>query len=508
MTPQILAVVDDKIVIDKLQLKWTEGSATHLGNFDIKGKFNVQQLATFESNLTVNGNLFVDTLTVKNLISENPSETGGGQWSANLESDLDEKGLFWTSGNSSSRFVYKQGKTLWSDANIELSQDNSFKINGATVLSSNSLGSGIAYSQLRKLGNLDSLTVNGNANLGDFAFFNSDSNRLGLGTEEPADDISIVSNNVEIGIGSPIYGLAVFGARSNHDVGITTDNTVRILVKNNGTVQIGEESTKTGLLKVYGRLEVDELVTDTRIKRSSSLEFVTNSDISSYGKGLVWVDGTKSESIILLPNPNRLQASTSIDTNGNYLIEGEVVLSKNDLGPNITKSNLSKLGVLESLKVDGLAEFRGSVTANQLTTNFFGISSSDNANSLHFNFDGINSQSSKFTINIKQYNIISADMENIVIGTIPQSSRLIKLYGNVSVGVQNPDPSVKLEVSGPVKFNNKKFVDGVSSPTNGVFSKGDVCWNTNPAPGNFIGWVCIISGDPGQWMPFGLISTQ
>lgn len=508
MTPQILAVVDDKIVIDKLQLKWTEGSATHLGNFDIKGKFNVQQPATFESNLTVNGNLFVDTLTVKNLISENPSETGGGQWSANLESDLDEKGLFWTSGNSSSRFVYKQGKTLWSDANIELSQDNSFKINGATVLSSNSLGSGVAYSQLRKLGNLDSLTVNGNANLGDFAFFNSDSNRLGLGTEEPADDISIVSNNVEIGIGSPIYGLAVFGARSNHDVGITTDNTVRILVKNNGVVQIGEESTKTGLLKVYGRLEVDELVTDTRIKRTSSLEFVTNSDISSYGKGLVWVDGATSESIILLPNPNRLQASMSIDTGGNYLINGEVVLSKNDLGPNVVRSNISKLGVLESLKVDGPIEGRSTITTDTLwATNIF-AKSNNSSNTLHIEPDYININAEKFKLSLNENKILSADQQNIILGNSPQSPNLIKLYGNVSVGVQNPDPSVKLEVSGPVKFNNKKFVDGTSAPTTGVFNKGDICWNTNPSPGNFIGWVCVVNGDPGQWVPFGLISTQ
>jgi hypothetical protein len=504
MNPQLLAIVDDKIVIDKVQLKWTEGQVTHLGNFDVRGKLTASQPSTFESDVAVKGQLAVDTLIVKHLISESPTETGFGQWAGNTEEDITEKGLFWTSGNTSSRLVYAGNKKIFADAHIDLSLDSTYKIHGATVLSATALGGGVSSSNLRKLGRLEKLAVDGDTNLGDFAFFNTVANRLGLGTEEPTHDISIVSNNVEIGIGSPRYGLAVLGAVSNHDVSIITDNIPRITVKNNGEVIIGDLTNRAGVLKIYGTLQADSIVSDTRVERSSSLTFVPNLDTSVYGKGLVWAGGDAQKELVLRADPDRITSTLPIDVavQQSYMIDGTVVLTAGDLGVNVTRSNLSKLGVLESLTVQGDVELRGNAGIDSLSTNRITI-----ANDWQINSQGLQTRNN-FKITSNSDNVLSIDNQSITISSVATSNKIVRIFGRVGIGMNQPDDSVKLDVNGPVKFDNKKFINNGAPPTTGIFMKGDICWNTNPEPGNYIGWVCVVDGTPGQWAPFGQINTQ
>jgi hypothetical protein len=504
MNPQLLAIVDDKIVIDKVQLKWTEGQVTHLGNFDIRGKLVAQQPSTFESNVAVKGQLEVDTLIVKHLISETSAETGFGQWSGNTEEDITEKGLFWTSGTNSSRLVYAGNKKIFADAHVDLSLDSTYKIHGATVLSATALGGGVSSSNLRKLGRLEKLAVDGDTNLGDFAFFNTIANRLGLGTEEPTHDISIVSNNVEIGIGSPRYGLAVVGAVSNHDVGIITDNIPRITVKNNGEVIIGDPTNRAGVLKIYGTLQADSIVSDTRVERSSSLTFVPNLDTSVYGKGIVWAGGDAQKELVLRADPDRITSTLPVDVAAgqSYMIDGTVVLTAGDLGVNVTRSNLSTLGVLESLTVQGDVDLRSNVNVDTLSVNDLVVCKDWLIHNL-----GIQA-GTNFRITSSSDNLLSIDSQSIDIGAVARSSKVVRIFGRVGIGMNQPDDSVKLDVNGPVKFNNKKFINDVVPPTAGIFMKGDICWNTNPEPGNYIGWVCVVDGTPGQWAPFGQINTQ
>ena len=504
MNPQLLAIVDDKIVIDKVQLKWTEGQVTHLGNFDVRGKLTASQPSIFESDVAVKGQLAVDTLIVKHLISEGPAETGFGQWAGNTEEDITEKGLFWTSGTNSSRLVYAGNNKIFADAHVDLSLDSTYKIHGATVLSATALGGGVSSSNLRKLGRLEKLAVDGDTNLGDFAFFNTVANRLGLGTEEPTHDISIVSNNVEIGIGSPRYGLAVLGAVSNHDVSIITDNIPRITVKNNGEVIIGDLTNRAGVLKIYGTLQADSIVSDTRVERSSSLTFVPNLDTSVYGKGIVWAGGDAQKELVLRADPDRITSTLPIDVavQQSYMIDGTVVLTAGDLGVNVTRSNLSKLGVLESLTVQGDVELRSNVAVDSLSVNTLTLN-----NEWFVNFHGINVKDN-FKIATHTGNLLSVNSQCIQLGETVNVNKIVRIFGRVGIGMNQPDESVRLDVNGPVKFNNKKFINDVVPPSSGIFMKGDICWNTNPEPGNYIGWVCIVDGTPGQWAPFGQINTQ
>lgn len=52
-----------------------------------------------------------------------------------------------------------------------------------------------------------------------------------------------------------------------------------------------------------------------------------------------------------------------------------------------------------------------------------------------------------------------------------------------------------------------KTIYGLSAPTEGKWKKGDICYNYNPTPSNYIGWICITDGTPGIWKRFGQIEA-
>ena len=110
---QLLAVLEDKIVIEKLRLNLTEGSITHVGTLNVRGDVSLH------SSLDVVGTLTADTINVKNLVYETVAESGSGHWTANTEDDLQGKGFSWTWGSGSTNLFYRDGGRLWTDANID-----------------------------------------------------------------------------------------------------------------------------------------------------------------------------------------------------------------------------------------------------------------------------------------------------------------------------------------------------------------------------------------------------
>jgi len=47
---------------------------------------------------------------------------------------------------------------------------------------------------------------------------------------------------------------------------------------------------------------------------------------------------------------------------------------------------------------------------------------------------------------------------------------------------------------------------GTAAPTTGAWPVGWVRWNSAPAAGENVGWVCVTAGTPGTWAAFGQIS--
>lgn len=481
---QIFTILDDKVIIKKLAVDEIQGDVNLIGT------------------LTVNSLKVLDEEPKTALASD------VGNWVVENETDLFSKGLRWTWPTGSIQLSYRSGARLWTDADIDLAANKSYMIENTPVLDKDSLGGTITRSNLKELGTLRKLVVSGDATVADFAYFNSSFGRLGLNTDSPNGVLSVVDNNVEIIITSPSDNLAQIGTYTNHDLEFITDNLPRMAIKNNGQIVFGNESTKNADIKIYGTLTVDTVVTDNRIDRYQPLEFKTSRERGIYGQGLVWSGTGNMRQFIMMASPDRLWSSESIDLaeDQSYMINGHSILSTVGLGPTVTQSNLSKVGTLESLNVEGEATFMDRINASRAVINAKVILFNDGDEFTISN--GKLSSNHKIAFDILGQEKFYADQNEITIGNKQDTQKPVKIFGKLTVGINTPPEDVDLAVSGNIQFANKKFVTGRSLPISGSFSKGDICWNSNPTVDNFIGWVCIESGAPGQWLPFGAISRQ
>jgi len=85
--------------------------------------------------------------------------------------------------------------------------------------------------------------------------------------------------------------------------------------------------------------------------------------------------------------------------------------------------------------------------------------------------------------------------------SVIQLQMLNRQYGNDASGVVHHIYSAAVQKN---KESNPA-PDNVSPPTSGSWTKGDIIWNTEPAPNSSVGWICISDGSPGIWKPFATI---
>lgn len=488
----LFTIKDDTVVVDKLVVSEINNDITINGNTTANGSFKI--------NGDINSrDITANTLRVKNLITD---ATDFGNWYATTFDELNGKGMTWFCDEGSSQLIYRTGNRIWTNSNVDIAAGLSYMIDNIPVLSSTTLGQTITKSNLRQVGALNALSVIGSASLGGFAFFDDNTFRIGVGTSEPNAAISIVENNVEIAIGSPASNVASIGTYSNHDLFIVTDNIPRITVKQSGEVHIGNELSKTGTLKVFGSIHADAIITDTRLERTSSLEFIETRDESIYNKGLVWKTDSFSKQLLMIDSPSRLWSSESIDipASKSYHINGIEVISESMLGARVLHSNLVTLGNLRELTVNGNTVLNGNVS----------VSESLSIKSLQLDkliIDNTGLSADSVLISASNTDSFYADLNSIIIGSKQNTRRPVKVFGALSIGINNPDPTVNLSVNGAVSFNNKKFITGIAIPVNGSFVKGDICWSENPMEDGYVGWICIRSGTPGEWKPFGALGA-
>lgn len=437
-------------------------------------KFSTQgitDLATKESLVVTNGRITVDTVEPKSQLA----------FVAGNFADLENKGVRWTDNRRSKSLVYKDA-SLWTDLSIDLAEEQEYKINRATVLSFTELGNTVTKSNLKQVGTLRSLEVDGPTVLGGFFYAASELNRVGINTDSPAGALGIVENNVELVLGSNKNGYAMIGTHSSDSLDIITDNTVRITVATNGDVV------------VHGKLYAEEIITE----RSSPVVFKETDTSLKYGKGLMWAGKVgPNNQFTYQPNPDRLWSTEIIDLSKEkyFSIDGQVVLSQHSLGSSVVESSLTKLGILTELQVAGDA----AVTRTLHTSRIELGRSALEENRIEFSneFDIRTGQTKELTIG-----------ESIVIGNSTNTNRSVSVYGNLLVGQASAPDGVSLAVNGAISFQNRKFAVGAGIPTEGSFKRGDIVWNSDPKGSDFIGWVCVVEGAPGHWLPFGQIATQ
>ena len=484
---QLLSIVDDGLIIKKLSVQTLEGPVQATDDIRVQGNIFVDRDIKAKRNVEVAGVLTVDTLKVKNLISEG-QETANSAPAINpeidftfvgkAESQLDGKGLIWLDSQTGSKqLVYKEGNKLWSTMNIDLAKDRAFQINKLNVLTATELGSSVVRSNLRKVGELEGLRVSGQVEFDNWVFFNSYNNTFGINTDNPNGTVGIVvDNNVEVIVGSKEVDVAAIGTFTSNSLDIITDNKTRISVKDTGDVIFGNAKFKNAVVKIHGRLEVDELYTSSGEGGQSSVTFKNTDTSSVYGKGIVWNQDGVPKQLVYLSNPDRLFTSEVLDIGKGkwYSVGTNMVLSLTTLGSSVTESSLEKLGRLRELEVIGSAKFLGQVNAPII-----------NSNQIETN--------DSFRIRVGGDDDFKIDTNGtITIGNEENTNRDISIYGRVSFN------------SG-FSISKKRIITGTSSPQFGRWSQGDICYNEQPQMEGYVGWVCVQTGEPGKWCPFGLI---
>ena len=280
--------------------------------------------------------------------------------------------------------------------------------------------------------------------------------------------------------------------------------------------------TVHGTVKV-NRLEVNELQADLRIERSSSLEFRADKNNPVYGKGLLWIGNETTKQWVYNAEPDRFFSSENIDlaSGKGIYVSGVNVLTATSIGSGVEKSNLREVGRLRSLSVDGDVNFNNNIYYSASScrlglgtdTPHAAISIADNNIELvlggtqesHGAIGTFTSSDLELvTDNVPRITVRSNG--DITLGNTTRSPSQVSVHGKLAIGVNTPDPSVDLHVSGAIKFSNNRHAAGDAAPTYGSFTQGDIVWNTKPTPGGWIGWVCIGSGTPGTWIQFGAVA--
>ena len=503
------SVVENKLTIDSIHTNSINGDITFNGNSNISGYISVHQDSEFKNNLTVSNNLHVkgeirvpvlyaDTLITKTKIDQKDPVVFSLD-----EGGIEGKGLIWKKDDDNiNMFVYKKKpERIFTNIDIDLYKSNSYYIDGTPVITMDSLGPTIIKSSLRKVGRLSNLTVDGDVILGEHIYYNSLSNRLGIGTDKASAAFSLIDDGIEFVMGSLEENVGNFGTYTSHDFSIVTDNVSRMRVSRTGKITFGDEQAFNADVSIFGKLYVKELFVDQRQERSSPLEFRALKGATNYGKGMIFTGHGIHKQFVFAANPDQFFSTENLNLQADkgYFIDNTLLLTKDSLGRTITKSSLTELGTLKNLTVSGNVNLNNIIVIND--NNFtIGNTKIDSLDGLRLTGSFFEFKSENQSIRITGENIVFGHKDKPIINAI--------INGNLAVGMQTVGNNAQLEVAGNIRFANKLFLVGSRAPTTGIYSKGDIIWNTEPKETGYVGWICVRDGNPGIWRGFGQIGIE
>jgi hypothetical protein len=182
------------------------------------------------------------------------------------DDSLNGKGLLWKGQGHTKQLIFAQNPDrFFSSESIELAKNKTVSINGIPVLTETELGSTIVSSNLRQVGRLKGLIVDGSVSIDQYLFYNSSAMRLGLGTEQPNAAFSIAEDGLEVVIGTTDSVNGKIGTYASHDFDIVTDNIPRITVSAGGNIKLGNRNSKPVEVNVHGKLAVGVNTIDSRV---------------------------------------------------------------------------------------------------------------------------------------------------------------------------------------------------------------------------------------------------
>ena len=252
-TRLVVLVHDDGITTDTIDVE------TLVGNTNVTGS------------MIVDGDIHANKIHVNELIGDvRNSSSESMEFTADTRSGIYNKGLLWSADGKTKQLVLRNNPDrLWTDMHLELSKENALFIGDEAVISATGLGSGIVDSNLKSLGILSSLNVNGDVRFGEGFYYSINENRLGCGTLTPKGNFSVAGWGSEF-IVDVDEGDARVGTFSSSKLDIITDNTTRISISQTGKVEFGIRGTNSADVSVHGKLGVGVASVDDTVSIASS----------------------------------------------------------------------------------------------------------------------------------------------------------------------------------------------------------------------------------------------
>ena len=247
----VLSVEDFGIITSAIQTPLIKSSTKIEGNLDVDGEITAKKLHVDE--------ITADIRHERTSPLEFKAEDGSAQG----------KGLLWTGGGYTKQFVLQKGDKLFSSEHLDLHRDREYKINNQTVLSQNALGPTVTKSNLKQVGILKDLNVTGDFVVDQYLFWDGNTQRLGLGTDQPNGDFSIGSLDHEFVIGATGNQNFKLGTWTTSGLEIITDDTVRLSIGPNGHITLYNKTVVEGSLGI----NVKNFSTDADITTAGPVRF-------------------------------------------------------------------------------------------------------------------------------------------------------------------------------------------------------------------------------------------
>jgi hypothetical protein len=135
------------------------------------------------------------------------------------DNGLNGKGMLWSGQGNVKQLVFNsEPDRFFLSESLDLAKNKQVSIGNTAVLTATELGSGISKSNLREVGRLKGLIVDGSMVINQYVHYNSANDRLGLGTDQPNAALSVAQDGVEIIIGTVEGSKARLGTYASHDI--------------------------------------------------------------------------------------------------------------------------------------------------------------------------------------------------------------------------------------------------------------------------------------------------
>ena len=183
----------------------------------------------------------------------------------NFKGDIPGKGLIWSGDGHNKQLIYaaNPGRFFVSET-IDLAKGKGISVNNVKVIDDTELGSTVTKSNLREVGRLKGLIVDGGLSVNQYLVYDATTDRLGIGTDQPNATLSILDQNIELVFGASEPNVGSMGTFNSANLELVTDNTARLTIAAGGDITLGNPSFGPTKVKIVGSLGVNVSSIDPR----------------------------------------------------------------------------------------------------------------------------------------------------------------------------------------------------------------------------------------------------